>query len=180
MAECDMCGREAHTRLHRIESAEVMACASCGRYGILISQEKKIKQKNIPQNNFSNKSRGSNTRHSSRRDQNYKIKSSMNKILIEDYGTTISRSREKLGISRKELAESMFIRETLLMRIETEKVRPNDEIIKKLEKTLEISLMESSDQEMVTVSDYRSQTSSSRSRALTLGDFAKIKKSKSN
>ena len=98
---------------------------------------------------------------------------------MEEYGATISRSREKIGLSRKELAESLFIRETLLMRIETEKVRPNDEIIKKLEKTLEIDLMESSDQEMVTVSQFRAQTSSSRNRGLTLGDFAKIKKSKS-
>lgn len=169
--ECELCGQQRPTRLYRIESAEVMACVSCGRYGTLLLQNKDLKVKNAPQITNTHRPRRKTTYNTYRKPLG-------DIILIEDYGTIISRSRENIGLSRKELAESLFIRETLLIRIETGKVRPSDSLIKKLEKTLEVKLMEASGQDQVSVSQYQTGNYS-RSRTMTLGDFAKIKKSKS-
>jgi putative transcription factor len=174
-----MCGREGHIQLYRIESAEVMACGSCGKYGTLISKPKSQKKGsfpyktnfNRPQGNFSAGNRPQGRQSTFNRTRK-------NEILIEDFGAVITRARKKIGLSRKELAESLFIRETLLMRIETEKVRPNDNLVRKLEKTLEIKLMEASREDLINLSQYKAQNKSTRSRTMTLGDFATIKKSK--
>jgi putative transcription factor len=171
---CDICGRETRVAKYRIEGAEVIACQNCGRHGTLI-EDNAPKAKATTYNSSyppSNYNKPSSSKPKENPQQNYVKKGE--KVLLENYGQVIASARDKMGITRQELAKSLFIRETLLMRIETEKVRPSDDLIKKLEKALNIILFEES-------SEGASQqfgNQPAQARSMTLGDFATIKKSK--
>jgi putative transcription factor len=95
------------------------------------------------------------------------------KILIDGYGTIISEARRERGLGRAEFAQIIKEKETLLARIETEKVLPTDRVVAKIERELEIELK-------TEVSDERTPTTDFISNSTTLGSIAKIKRKKSN
>lgn len=172
--ECDICGRETQVFRYRIEGAEVVACASCGKHGTLI-EDRTSSSKNQTykgaypklksEKRFSPKPKGQTNRsYPSNRSE---------KVLIEHYGRVITSARDKMGITRQELAKSLFIRETLLTKIEAENIRPADEVLKKIEKALNIVLFEESSD---AVNQFTNQQPTSKS--MTLGDFATIRKKK--
>lgn len=172
--ECDICGRETQVFRYRIEGAEVVACASCGRHGTLIEDKSQSNSKNqtfrgsYPKLKMDQRPA---SKPKVQSQQNYSKKGE--KVLIEHYGRVITSTRDKMGITRQELAKSLFIRETLLAKIESENIRPKDEVIKKIEKALNISLFEESTE---VASQFTNQQTNSRS--MTLGDFATIRKKK--
>lgn len=181
-SDCDLCGTETFLKRYIIEGAEVNACSSCGKFGKpLDTQSRKsaykpsfrgVNPSSSPTNTVKSGFRAGNKRSGP---QN---KSPSETFLKEDFGNLIQQTRERLGLTRKEVSESLFIRENLLARIESGKIRPNDVLIKKLEKTLEISLIDQSEnQDSAQVSQ---KTSSNQTKTLTLGDFAHIRKKKSS
>ena len=175
--ECDICGRETQVNRYRIEGAEVVACASCGRHGTLIEEPHRPSVKNstykgsYPPLNTGKSFTPKRKSPPQRKFSNQKG----DKVLIEHYGRAITAARDKMGITRQELAKSLFIRETLLTKIEAENIRPSDEVIKKIEKALNIVLFEESTE---TVTQFSNQQSTTPSRSMTLGDFATIRKKK--
>lgn len=62
--------------------------------------------------------------------------------LSEDYGKRIMQAREKLGLSRKELARKILIQEKELEGFEQQKYKPGEATVKKLEFALGIRLFE--------------------------------------
>jgi putative transcription factor len=65
---------------------------------------------------------------------------SMQVELVDDFGPRILRAREKKGWSRQDLGGRVGEREASLHRIETGALRPTDEVAKKLERELGITL----------------------------------------
>jgi putative transcription factor len=61
--------------------------------------------------------------------------------LAEGYGRTVVEAREKHGLSRDDLAKKLFISEHELARIEEEKLKPREQIARKLERELRIKLV---------------------------------------
>lgn len=175
---CDLCGNRAFLKKYRIEGAEVLACAQCGKFGTPIETpppRRRARPTGSLGQTTTPRSDGGPSRSGGQRPPSRRVNEELR--LMDGYGEAIAKARQKLGLSRKELAENLFIRETLLLRIESEKVRPKDELVKKVEKALDISLMEKAgSDELVEASQFQSQ--SSRNRTLTLGDFAKIRKKK--
>ncbi len=172
--ECDICGRETEVNKYRIEGAEVVACASCGKHGTLI--EDKGPRNKTSSFKPSYGSPGPSKGFVPKPKDNFKPKFSdkrAEKVLIENYGRVITSARDKMGITRQELAKSLFIRETLLTKIEAENIRPSDDVIKKIEKALNIVLFEESSE---AVTQFSNQQPTARS--MTLGDFATIRKKK--
>lgn len=175
-SDCDLCGNRTFLKKYVIEGAEVNACPSCGKFGRPIEND----SRQIPQRKIFRGSKplsGSNSRFKQRssRPPDSKIKSET--FLKEDFGELIQTTRERLGLTRKEVSESLFIRENLLARIESGKYRPNDALIKKLEKILEISLIERGD-ESFNANQIEQKTQKKQMKTLTLGDFAHIRKKK--
>lgn len=173
--ECDICGRETQVFRYRIEGAEVIACANCGKHGILIEDKTSSSSKNQTfKGAYPNlKSEKSVSPKPKEQPQQSFSGQKGEKVLIEHYGRVITAAREKMGITRQELAKSLFIRETLLTKIEAENIRPADEVLKKIEKALNIVLFEDASE---TVNQFTNQQTASRS--MTLGDFATIRKKK--
>ena len=97
--------------------------------------------------------------------------------MIEDYGQIITSARTSFGLTREELAKNLFIRETFLTKIETEKQRPDDKLAQKIEKTLNITLLVEKSDDVGTISQY-STDKPKKETPMTLGDFARIKKKK--
>ena len=176
---CDICGSTTSTRLYRIEGAEVNACYNCGRFGAPVSLPSNTK------NTKNSKFRGSTSspRPAPRPARTSRIPATTSRpgqddnVLIENSGRAIQQAREKLGLTRKELAEAIFIRETLLAHIEQEKISPDDSLVKKLERALEGLKLTGQREESSEVSQYQSKTTK-QIRSLTLGDFAQIRKKK--
>jgi putative transcription factor len=175
--ECDICGRSSYNiSKYRIEGAEVLACPSCGKHGTLVEDPNKTPQFNRKKEYGFNPIQKKTSQKSIQKPSQYHGKRNKEKTLIEDYGRIITSARTSFGLTREELAKNLFIRETFLTKIENEKQRPSDELAKKIEKTLNISLLvEKSDD--INVSQYSSDTVK-KETPMTLGDFARIKKKK--
>ena len=183
MPECELCGNNVVSlKRYKIEGAEVLACNSCGKFGTLIEES------TSPKTSAKTKFRGEETTTPPKPkpilspqtipSSTPVKKSRQEEELKEGYGEIIRRAREKLGLTRKELAESIFIRESMLARIETGKLIPDNEVIQKLEKALEINLTESTE-DAANAAQYAQKNEQKSVKTLTLGDFAHIKKKKS-
>jgi putative transcription factor len=93
----------------------------------------------------------------------------MEKELISDWNEVIKNARKKKGLSREELGFKIGERTVTISKIENGDLRPSDKMVEKLEKELEITLVEK-------VSGVSTIPHSSHSRGLTLGDFIKKEK----
>ena len=121
MEECEICGRKAgNLYLVELEGAQMVACSECSKGAKIIEQLKtaeKIEQAKRPE------------------------KTVEELQVVENYGKTIRRAREMMGIPLKVLAEKINEKESTLFRIENEHTLPSDKVAKKLEKELGIRLI---------------------------------------
>lgn len=89
------------------------------------------------------------------------------KELVSNWNILIKNAREKKGLSREYLGFKIGERTVTISKIENGDLRPSDKIIEKLEKELNITLLES-------ISSQSTILPSSNPRSnLTLGDFFK-------
>ncbi len=89
--------------------------------------------------------------------------------VVDDYAERIRRARERLGWSRKVLAEKVRVSENVIRRIEDGSLVPPIDLARKLEKVLGIKLLEP------VVEEYEYPSRSTRYTPLTLGDVAEIR-----
>ena len=88
-----------------------------------------------------------------------------NEQVREGFGTAIRSRREQMKLPLKVLAEMLNEKEGMLSRVEQQKTLPPEDLIKKLEKTLNIKLEESGPQEP------SAQRVQAKAGAATLGEF---------
>ncbi|MHA2231274.1 MAG: multiprotein bridging factor aMBF1 [Candidatus Hodarchaeales archaeon] len=170
MPECEICGAVGGVRKVVIEGATVQACRRCQTYG----KEVQRPERSPPPGTFRQDSRNVSAanrgmqRPMSRRPSRPQKRE---RVLIEDYGSAIAQARTKVGLSRRELGMQIKERESLLVRIEHQKLTPSDAVIEKLERALEIELFTESKEDSSGV-----EYLSAKSDATTLGLVAKIKR----
>jgi putative transcription factor len=92
--------------------------------------------------------------------------------LVEDFGTKVRKAREKLGLSHEELGKKINEKVSLLRKIETGKMTPDDKLTATLEHVLKVKLIMSAKEEKVP----QSKVSKKSSRELTLGDLIQLGK----
>jgi putative transcription factor len=159
--QCELCGKESKKLIPvRIEGVEMQVCEECAKFGIT---PKSYSRK--PKSILGKKP--SNTKKTIKRPKR-DIFDSL-KTIVEDYGDIIKEARMKKGMDLKELAKRVGIKESTLHKIERNELEPEEKYVKRLEKELNISLYEESEQ------DYNMDSSRDE---FTLGDFVKIKKRK--
>ena len=88
--------------------------------------------------------------------------------IAADYDRRIREAREDLGQSQEELAQSLNEKASLIRKLERGDILPSDDVQKKLERKLEITLVEGGDTD-------DSDWSSGSSTTTTLGDVVKRK-----
>ena len=95
----------------------------------------------------------------------------MDKELIDGWNDLIKKARKKKGLSREKLGFNIGERTITIAKIENGDLRPSDKVISKLEKELDITLIEE-------VKKINNVSTGSRSDSLTLGDFLNTDKNK--
>jgi putative transcription factor len=161
-----MCGAESKVPLKRvrIEGAELSVCASCARYGTELHGAAKSPAAPAGRPTGSYQPNVVQPRRS--RD----LFDNLGGDLVDDYADRIRTARLKLGISQKDLALAMMEKELLIKKIEKGELIPEEDVRKKLEKELNIKLIEASSSE--------SQDFHPSKMTTTMGDVIKIKKVK--
>jgi putative transcription factor len=88
--------------------------------------------------------------------------------LADDYHKRISSARNKLGLTQEELGRKINERKSVIAKLESKQLRPNDKLIKKLEKVLSITLMEKVSAAGLNIREQK--------RGFTIGDMIKMNK----
>ncbi len=147
---CEVCGREVEWAIKvNLEGATVEACSRCARFGKKVPTFSKK-----PLSSFPLKKRPM-----------YR-EVSADKDIVDDYYKRIRKARESRGLTQEDLGKKINEKTSVINRLEAKQMDPDQKLIKKLEKTLGISLLEEARNKKI-------EGSISFSDGLTLGDMIK-------
>jgi len=151
MASCDMCGRSTETAKALVEGVQMDVCKECSRFGKLIRAPdvKKVLAEN-KFNRMNNRSK--------------KPEDEMVESVIDDYSARIRKSRERMGLTQEEFAKMINERESVVQKMETNQYKPPLNLARKLERILQIKLIEE-------VKAEGALTQKNDSNTLTIGDI---------
>ena len=159
MANCELCGAEKTAiRSVRMGRATVEACTRCiESMGLeTVAPLRKPKAPGQAQSNHGGYSglgrKGKDIMHRGRKE------------LAGDFAQIVKDAREARGWDKRELAHRMAERVNIIQAVESGRP-PTDSVIKKLERTLEITLMKE------VKPDENRQLGHGSSRGMTLGDY---------
>ena len=162
--ECEICGKtvpENNPIKAKIEGSVMVVCKECSKLGKI--QKEPPKPKYIKQTKKTKRPKTTRTKRYSRNDE-------PQEELIEDYATEIRNAREAKKWSREELGKKINERVSVITRIETGKMTPDNKLTKKLENALNIQILEKIDN--IDLNQFINNSSGER----TLGNIVKIKK----
>ncbi|MFP3871872.1 MAG: multiprotein bridging factor aMBF1 [Candidatus Natronoplasma sp.] len=153
---CELCGKETpHTTTVSIENSEIEVCDDCKAYGKeIFSSDKATSSKKRILKRIREKQKSART---TNLDDNEK------KELALDYSNRIERARMEKNLTQEELAKKLSEKKSVIAKLERSDMRPSDALRRKLERTLDIELMEEIESP--------STKSSQGSEGLTIGDL---------
>jgi len=165
---CEVCGRRIMGPPYKamIEGAKMLVCNECSKLGSIYWEAKtepRLKKisKRLPQPVIAPRKQPSIT-----------VEESVE--LVDDFGVKVRQAREKLGMSHEDLGKKISEKVSVLRKIESGKMTPDNLLIEKLQHALKIKLL-------VPVSEPKVPSkvlASSRPSAPTLGDIAQVRKEK--
>lgn len=134
MAACEMCGREAPLRPAIIEGTRMQVCPSCVKFGVEVAGAKTevTGRSRITQAIEQRQARA----------QPRDVFQQMDTDLVEDFGKRIREARQRKGLTQEELAQKIAERQSVLSKVEAGTQRPNDELARRLQRELGITLFE--------------------------------------
>lgn len=149
---CEMCGTE-RPRLKpvSVEGTRLMVCENCSRFGIALGPSKTpgpVRPASKP--------RRTAQRSASPREEY---------DLASDVQQRIRKARESKGWKREELAKKINEKLSIIEKLEKGSIRPDDRLVSKLEKVLNVRLRERIEEAQ--------PTKKGKGRPLTLGDLMK-------
>ncbi|MFA9515947.1 multiprotein bridging factor aMBF1 [Halopenitus sp. H-Gu1] len=176
MPQCEMCGAEqASLTTTKVEGAELELCDSCTDFGTEVREEpdstttsKYSTTSSTGQSSSGSSGTGSgggasSSGGTSRRQDMF---DEMEEVAA-DYDDRIRNARESRGLSQEELANQLNEKASLIRKLERGDILPPDDVQRKLESTLDITLVEGSDVD--------EEWDSGDSSTMTLGDVVKRK-----
>ena len=145
--ECAICGEETK-KLYRVEveGAILEACERCLRYGKNLGEVETIpiKKKIVT------------GPHKEELEEKEEI------VLVDNYGKMIVEARKKRNLTREEFAKKIKEKESVIRRVESEEMEPDDALVEKIERFLEIKLKKSYEKTILGKKEIKG--------SLTLGD----------
>lgn len=147
--ECELCGREVENlKKVKIESTVLEVCDSCAKAGKTVKTKKSSK----------NKSKKS------------KKNKKPDKYLVADFGELIKGKREEKDLKIEDLASQINEKASVVRRLEQGKLKPDENLAKKLNKNLGIELYREGKKQ-----SYQTTKKSKSEKELTMGDVAEVK-----
>ncbi|MDV0446091.1 hypothetical protein MmiAt1_17040 [Methanimicrococcus sp. At1] len=168
--ECEICGKKTKfpTTAVKVEGAEFKACSECTKLGTVIEKRPPNQigkaygtpapSRYAPQSGYGNAPKA--------KPKNYFA--GLENELVEDYDAVIKKAREAKGLSQEDLALKIKEKASLIKKIERKEIHPEESVMKKLEKELNIKLTES----LETGETFQKGSSN----GATLGDIAFVKR----
>jgi len=150
-----MCGSEGRLLRAMIEGTELKVCGKCSKFGNVLGpvitpiniQSKERKIENVV----------------------VESESEVMEIVSSDFSSIIRRKRENIRMNQKEFAMKINEKESVVHKIENGEFTPSISLARKLEKNLNVVLVEE-------IEDKHVKFKSEESEGLTIGDFIKFKK----
>lgn len=166
---CEVCGRKIRGKPYKviIEGAKLTVCDDCSKHGKL-TWEEEPKLKAVVRPKGPRPALMVQTRVPAAAPRETTLE------LVEDFDTRIRQAREKLGLSHEELGRRLNEKVSLLRKIETRKMTPNNLLATKLEHALKVKLILPASEEKVKIPP--SKMAKPINRELTLGDLIKLEK----
>ena len=158
---CEICGKQTQLlRVVLIERSELNACPDCAKFGV--ERSPKPKKTSAPVHVSEALERRE------KRTQTRDVLQDAAEELVPDFHIRIRKSREKLLWTPEDLGKKINEKKSVILNIESGQMRPDDALIRKLERMLNIKLKERP--------TLASAPKSAVARGLTLGDFMRIEK----
>lgn len=164
VAQCELCGNKPSQFKCLVEGTMMSVCQDCSRYGDVKGKS------NIKIVYESSKKKDSN-------EPDY--------VFVQNYGVLVKNAREKLNLNQEDFAKKISEHKSLIHQVESEHIKPNIYLARKLEKALHIKIIEeiSKDSESKFTDSSRSSvkikdfnTRSSQSQGMTFADIINKKK----
>ena len=174
MPQCEMCGAErASLTTAKVEGAELELCDDCADFGTEVkttSSSGSTKYSTSSSSGTSSASSGSSGGSSSSGGGSTRRRDMFDDMdeVATDYDQRIREAREGEGLRQEDLAKELNEKASLIRKLERGDVLPSDEVQQKLERRLDISLVEGS-------GDSDTEWEGSDGTTTTLGDVVKRK-----
>lgn len=169
--QCEMCGEviRGAPKLVRVEGAELQVCSKCEKFGTEVQQ---VRRTGMAASRPAIQKQGrpgvvAATPSAYRKRDLFDY---MDGEIVDDYAARIRHAREEKGLSQKDLAMQLMEKEHLIKKIESAGLIPEDAVRRKLEKALDIRLVDTIESEMEKKTESRITP--------TLGDLTIIRKAK--
>lgn len=131
--ECEMCGKQVGTRRYLVDGTVMNLGAECSKYGTAMDKPAAQGSKAAVAQNLERRAQ----RMTSRDIYKEEVWD-----LVEDFGPRIRQARERKGWSHDQLGNRVSARVPQLRQIESGHLRPSDDLAKRMERELGITLME--------------------------------------
>jgi putative transcription factor len=160
---CEMCGQEVpRLRKITIEGSVLSVCSNCVKFGSG-SSSKGEGEATVPDTI---------TERLERRERRLKTRDvfeSTQKELALDYSSRIRKGRQSKGMSQEDLGKKINEKKSVVAKLEHGDMRPDEKLIRKLERALDISLKE-------TLTKAPAPQKTETPHGMTLGDFIRTEK----
>lgn len=147
--ECTLCGKNVDKLfLAEVEGSKIEVCEACGKFGEIFEEIKPkvervvVERQSIPQ--------------LEKPEEEFK----------SSYGKIIMQARQKMGLERKDFAKKINEKESIIRRIESQQMRPDDKLKRKIENFLGIKLTE--------IYEEKKLEKKTQEYTLTLGDIIEV------
>lgn len=177
MVQCEMCGVETDApKTVKIEGAELQVCGNCADFGTEVQTDSSEETTSTKYSTSSSSKSASDTTSSAsdgssggRSQRRRDLFDEMEEI-VPDFGDRIRSGREDAGQSQAELADQLNEKTSLIRKLERGEHLPNDTVRRKLERALDITLVEGGGD-----GDDEEWSSNDAPSGMTLGDVVKRK-----
>ncbi len=145
---CDMCGKQIDKLIKiKIDGAILNVCYDCSKFGEPVEKKKfnnlseSITIK-FPEKKIVVPSRNKPFKKPAAKNNYRKRENIENMEIVDDYAQLIKNKREQMSMTQDDLAKKIFERKNVLSNIERGELMPNISTAKKLEKILDVKLIE--------------------------------------
>jgi putative transcription factor len=142
--QCEMCGEtiRGSPKLVRVEGAELQVCSKCEKFGTEVQQVRRTGMAASSRPPVQKQGRPGATVATPSAFRKRDLFDYMEGEIVDDYAARIRHAREAKALSQKDLAMLLKEKEHLIKKIENAELIPEDAVRKKLEKALEIRLVD--------------------------------------
>lgn len=161
--QCEMCGKNVATRRYMVEGTVMNLGIECSKYGTAMDAP-------APAGSQAAVAQGLERRAQRMVSRNVYETGGDAVVLVDDYGKRIHKAREAKGWTHEQLGNKVQARVPELKHIEAGKLRPGDDVARRMEKELGITLYEKVEGPAPAVSGTKKPGPAS---GLTIGDMLK-------